>query len=75
MPFRCKATLKTASPGTGNTQGSWEEVGNGNRGKVGKQPGNLGLQTEKCESPGELLKYTDTQIPLWVLWDPSSKMY
>lgn len=43
MPFRCKATLKTASPGTGNTQGSWEEVGNGNRGKVGKQPGNLGL--------------------------------
>ena len=48
-------------------KGSWEEVGNGNRGKVGKQPGNLGLQTEKCESPGELLKYTDTQIPLWVL--------
>ena len=36
MPFRSKATLKRPSPRTGNTQGSWDKVGNGNRGKVGK---------------------------------------
>lgn len=52
MPFRSKATLKRPSPRTGNIQGSWDEVGNGNRGKVGKQPGNLGLQTENVSPLG-----------------------